>query len=146
MLDIYQHRVFSQLKIYWNILFLMLRQVTRDKVYINNGNITEKNWYSILDDVTSIFSTSTDDVSNIAPRVFDMIWLENTVLLHEYIKQIQELFSLLTCYGFNHSSIDTGMISLMPSGSCQYINTYWSHAAPETKVYKDIARHRLTKN
>lgn len=80
MLDIYQHRVFSQLKIYWNILFLMLRQVTRDKVYINNGNITEKNWYPILDDVTSIFSTSTDDVSNIAPRVFDMIWLENTVL------------------------------------------------------------------
>lgn len=42
MLDIYQHRVFAQLKIYWNILFLMLRQVTRDKVYINNGNITEK--------------------------------------------------------------------------------------------------------
>lgn len=56
----------------------MSQQMTRDNVYINNGNITEKNWYSILNDVTSIFSTSTDDVSNIAPR-FDIIWLENTV-------------------------------------------------------------------
>lgn len=52
----------------------------RDKVYINNGNIIEKNWYLIFNDVIFIFSISIDDVSNIVLCVFDMIWLENIVL------------------------------------------------------------------
>lgn len=93
--------------------------MTRDNVYINNDNITEKNWYSILNDITSIFSTSTDDVSNIAPRVFDIIWLENTEQHDVHNTDPGTFLSLLTCYGFYLSFFDTGITSLMPPGSYQ---------------------------